>query len=110
VRVRLERPAVLTRADRYIVRTYSPPATIAGGRILDPRPPRTAIRTEAALERYRRLAIGTADSSDGDVAAATVMIDGAGAAGLRVAALISRLGVEPEAVDARVESLVVSRA
>ena len=42
VRLRLESPAVLARGDRYILRAYSPPMTIAGGVILDPSPPRTA--------------------------------------------------------------------
>ena len=31
VRLRLERPAVLVRGDRFIIRAYSPPRTIAGG-------------------------------------------------------------------------------
>src|SRR5262249_5344611 len=30
VRLRLERPAILTRGDRYILRAYSPPITTAG--------------------------------------------------------------------------------
>ncbi|MGH9144850.1 MAG: selenocysteine-specific translation elongation factor, partial [Vicinamibacterales bacterium] len=55
IRLRLEAPAVLARGDRYILRAYSPPVTIAGGLILDPRPPRTAIRTVAALDRCQRL-------------------------------------------------------
>ena len=33
------------RGDRYILRAYSPPQTIAGGLILDPQPPRTGIRS-----------------------------------------------------------------
>src|SRR4029077_13953308 len=68
VRLRLEAPAVLARGDRYILRAYSPPTTIAGGLILDPRPartaggrllapppPRSAIRSRAALERVQAL-------------------------------------------------------
>jgi selenocysteine-specific elongation factor len=109
VRLRLERPAVLTRGDRYIVRAYSPPITIAGGRIIDPRPPRTAVRTSAALDRCRRLDIATSESLEGELAAAAVMIEGAGAAGLPLSALISRLGVEPQAVADRVEKLGAAR-
>ncbi len=41
VRLRLEAPAILARGDRYILRAYSPAVTMAGGLILDPRPPRT---------------------------------------------------------------------
>jgi selenocysteine-specific elongation factor len=54
-RLRLERPAVVTRGDRFILRTYSPPITIGGGSILDPEPPRGAIRTAAGAARFRRL-------------------------------------------------------
>jgi selenocysteine-specific elongation factor len=97
VRLRLERPAVLTRGDRYIIRAYSPPITIAGGQILDPRPPRTAIRTNAALERCRRLDL---DHPDADLHAVNVMIQGAGMAGLPLDALVSRAGLEPAAIDA----------
>src|SRR5205807_9947841 len=67
VRLRLERPAVLTRGDRFILRAYSPPVTIAGGQVLDPRPPRTAIRTEAAVDRFRLLDIPNADGHEADL-------------------------------------------
>ena len=52
-RIRLEAPAVLTRGDRFILRQYSPPVTIGGGRVLDPVPARTPIRTAAARRGSR---------------------------------------------------------
>lgn len=36
--IRLERPVVALHGDRFILRRYSPPTTIGGGRILDNRP------------------------------------------------------------------------
>jgi selenocysteine-specific elongation factor len=107
VRVRLEQTAVLGRGDRFIVRSYSPPRTIAGGHILDPRPPRTAIRSEAALERCRRLDFDPtlADQVDAQLQAATVMLEDAGEAGMPAAALVSRVGVEPASLAARVRAL-----
>jgi selenocysteine-specific elongation factor len=106
VRLRLERPAVLTRGDRYILRAYSPTVTIGGGAILDPAPPRAAIRTAAALARCRRLAIDPALSrADADIAAARAMIDDAAAAGLPVRALTARAGIDPPAVSARIDAL-----
>ena len=105
VRLRLERPAVLTRHDRYILRAYSPPTTIAGGEILDPAPPRAAIRTAAALERSRQLAAG----GDGDVAAISRMIEEAGRRAFPVAALVSRAGVPPQDVESRAAALVATR-
>jgi selenocysteine-specific elongation factor len=107
VRLRLERPAVLARGDRYILRAYSPPVTIAGGAIIDPRPPRTAIRTEAASSRCRRLAIDPAISpAEADIAGARAMIDSAAAAAMPARSLMSRAGIDPSAVDARIDALV----
>src|SRR5712691_11914470 len=109
VRLRLERPAVLTRGDRFILRAYSPAVTIAGGHVLDPKPPPTAIRTLAAVERCRRLDFDPASETDGvaaELRAAAVMIDDAGVAGLAISALVSRAAIDPGAVDARIAALV----
>ena len=108
VRLRLESPAVLVRGDRFILRTYSPARTIAGGHVLDPLPPRrTAIRTGSAAERCRRLDFDPADLApvEAELRASQVMIEDAGASGLRVDALVSRVGVEPRDLRSRVEAL-----
>ncbi|MGE5244329.1 MAG: selenocysteine-specific translation elongation factor [Betaproteobacteria bacterium] len=112
VRLRLEKTAVLTRGDRYILRAYSPAVTIAGGRILDPHPPRGAIRTAAALERLRRLDAGApgADRAGADREAALVMIEGAGAAGLPMAALESRAGLTAARAARMADDLVAENA
>ena len=86
-RIRLERPAVLTRGDRFILRQYSPAMTIGGGEVIDPVPARTPIRSEAAVARYARL--------EGDSAsAALVFVEERRASGLTVDALARRLGVQ----------------
>jgi selenocysteine-specific elongation factor len=110
VRLRLETPTVLARGDRYILRAYSPPVTIAGGLILDPRPPRTAIRSRAALERARALLFDPAvdDRAAAEQRAAAVMIGDAGQAALPLAALISRVGVDPQSRDTRADALVAA--
>jgi selenocysteine-specific elongation factor len=110
VRVRLEAPAVLARGDRFILRAYSPPMTIAGGLILDPRPPRAALRSAATLERCRALAFdpSTDDRAEAARSAARVMIDGAGAAGLAVRALTSRVGIDPRERDVQGDALVAA--
>src|SRR4029079_12163187 len=85
-RIRLEAPAVLTRGDRFILRQYSPAITIGGGRVIDPSPVRSPIRTEAARERFARL--------DRDVDTATlVFLDERKAAGLTLDALSRRAGI-----------------
>jgi selenocysteine-specific elongation factor len=101
-RLRLEAPAVLARGDRYILRAYSPPVTIAGGVVLDPFPPRDRIRSVAAVTRCR--ALGEID----DPRAAATLIADAGAAGLPLAALVTRIGVDPAVLDARVRQLTDS--
>jgi selenocysteine-specific elongation factor len=106
-RIRFEAPAVLTRGDRFIVRAYSPSVTIGGGVVLDPHPPRSAIRTPAALERFRRL-----DSPAGDLSAAEsavmAFMDERGAAGISRAALVSRAGLSASAADGAFTRLVGS--
>jgi len=108
VRLRLEAPAILGRGDRYILRAYSPSQTIAGGLILDPQPPRTGIRSRAALERLQRLEFDPAadNGADAELRAALVMIEGAGLAGFPLTALTSRAGVDPASVSGRADSLV----
>jgi selenocysteine-specific elongation factor len=108
VRLRLESPAVLARGDRYIVRAYSPPMTIAGGVILDPAPPRTAIRTTSARDRLLQLDFdpSAADREGADVRALAAMLDEAGAAALSLDAVVSRAGIDPADVAARVDALV----
>jgi selenocysteine-specific elongation factor len=101
VRVRLEAPAALTRGDRFIMRSYSPAVTIAGGVVLDPQPPRGAVRTAAGLRRFRALDVEPADESR----VVTALVDERGAAGLPLAALSSRVGLSVSSAAALVERL-----
>ena len=102
-RVRLERPAVLTRGDRFIVRAYSPAITIGGGSVLDPHPPRGAIRTPAGLSRFAAL-----DPGGPPDVAALAFIEERGLSGLPRAALVSRAGASREVADNLVAGLVHS--
>ena len=43
-RVRVERPLVASRGDRFVLRSYSPMRTIGGGMVLDPAPRRGPVR------------------------------------------------------------------
>ncbi len=101
-RIRLESPAVVTRGDRFILRAYSPPATIGGGVVLDPQPPRGAIRTAAGRARLARL-----DGDDGD--AVLQFVEERGAAGLPRSTLVARAGLSPSAAARVSETLVRDR-
>jgi selenocysteine-specific elongation factor len=93
VRLRLEADAAVTRGDRFILRAYSPPITIGGGEIVDPDPPRGAVRTAAAGQRFAALTRGTDD-------AVLQMVSDTGGMGISLAALTSRVGVAPPDVSA----------
>jgi selenocysteine-specific elongation factor len=103
VRVRLERPAALTRGDRFILRAYSPAVTIGGGEVLDPEPPRAGVRTAGAVERLAALAPDDGRAS-GDTAVARMIAD-AGPMGLSVGSLVSRAGTGPSHVATLVARL-----
>jgi selenocysteine-specific elongation factor len=100
-RIRLEAPAVLTRGDRFVLRSYSPPMTIGGGLVLDPIPARTPLRTAAAAERFASL-------DSGDPAAAAAFLRERGAAGLTFEALASRIGMNRARVEAVASELAAS--
>ena len=93
-RLHLERPAALTRGDRFVLRAYSPTVTIAGGTVLDPRPPRGRLRSVAGRARAERLA-GSEDATE----AVRVMIEEAGGEGVSRAEMISRAGLPPVAAE-----------
>ena len=93
-RLRLETPAVLTRRDRFIVRSYSPLVTIGGGVVLDPDPPRAGLRTARAAPRFAALALHHDLDADTRAALGRMLAD-AGLAGASTARLAQRLGVVP---------------
>jgi selenocysteine-specific elongation factor len=108
VRLRLEAPAVVTRGDRYILRAYSPPVTLGGGRVLDPHPPRTGIRTATAAVRFARLnhpAASAGEQLESDDHAIAAMVEERGSGGLPASALTSRAAVPPADVEAVLERL-----
>jgi selenocysteine-specific elongation factor len=45
--MRCERPLIASEGDRFVVRSISPPGTLGGGRVLDPRARRSRRRVEA---------------------------------------------------------------
>jgi selenocysteine-specific elongation factor len=96
VELRLARPVVAVRGDRFIVRRPSPPATIGGGEILDPQWRRR--RGDALAETGRRL-LGDVDD------ALLLWVTEAGESATAVAPLARRLGVEPAEIQPRLDRL-----
>jgi selenocysteine-specific elongation factor len=100
-RVRLEAPAVLTRGDQFILRAYSPAITIGGGRVLDPLPARTPIRTAAGAARFERLNRSARD-------AALAFIEERAGSGVSTAALARRAGLSLPAARQLGDQLAVA--
>ena len=85
VRVALDGPLVARAGDRFVIRSASPAATIGGGVITDPDPPKRRARpwpSAGATDAQRFL----------------WMLDEAGGKGVAVSALAIRIGVRPSAV------------
>jgi selenocysteine-specific elongation factor len=80
--IRFESPVVLGRGDRVVLRSYSPVATIGGGRVIDPAP-RARRRAEIA-----GLQVAAQES---DVLALARFFREAGAPGLDIAGLAGRM-------------------
>ena len=100
-RIRFEKSAVVTRGDRFILRAYSPPVTIGGGTVLDPFPPRGAIRSAAGRSRFERL-----DAAARVEDAVMAFVTEKGIGGLPVSMLVSRAGVAAAAATRVVRALV----
>ena len=105
-RIRLERPMALTRGDRLILRTYSPPSTIGGAVVLDPAPPASGLRRPAMLERFK--AIDVADTPAGAGQFLRVWLREAGERGFTAQDVVARGGLGPEGSRAALSSLVDS--
>jgi selenocysteine-specific elongation factor len=91
VRLRLESPVAVTRGDRFVLRSYSPPVTIGGGRVLDPAPPRGGVRQSATRDRLAHLEAPWSGGAP-EAEALRIFVEDAGARGTTRAALVARAG------------------
>jgi selenocysteine-specific elongation factor len=92
--LRFEAPIVAGRADRLVLRSYSPAETLGGARVLNPLPPK---RRSADLARVQAFA-ALADDALG--AAASLLVAEAGTAGATLGTLAARLTLAPAALPA----------
>lgn len=98
VQLRLESPVVGIAGEHFIIRSYSPQLTVAGGRVLDPLAPRHRGRmTEEARSRLFRF-------MNGDSAARlTAFVEAAAEQGLRRADILARTGWRDEVFEEAVK-------
>jgi selenocysteine-specific elongation factor len=99
VQLRLESPVVALPGDRFILRTYSPQRTVAGGEVLDAHAPKHRGR-ERASARERLAALDGANAS----ARLAYFVASAGERGLRKAEAAARTGWRDDVLDAAIAS------
>jgi selenocysteine-specific elongation factor len=103
--LRLESPVAALPDERFIIRSYSPQRTIAGGRVLDAYASKH--RGRARMDARARLVALT----QSDVAARVALyVEAAGDAGLRRADLAARTGWRDETLDAATKEAVARGA
>ncbi|MDD2898253.1 MAG: selenocysteine-specific translation elongation factor [Desulfuromonadaceae bacterium] len=100
--LRLARSVLLLNGDPFVLRTASPSATVAGGRILDPSPPGRRRRSREALELLENLSGGT------DAGVISGMVSGSLLSGITHSELSSRSGIVSRRLEAALASLLVS--
>ncbi len=100
VEIRLEGAVSAVRGDRFVIRRPSPPATLGGGEILDPR-----------WRRHRGSVLqqGLAALQKDLQAALAFWVQEAGERGIEAAELARRLGVPPATVAKRLAALAAGQ-
>jgi len=105
VQVRLESPVTASAFDRFIIRSYSPQVTIAGGRVLDPLAKKHK-RKDLSRERERLLAMS---SVEGDAALLVrIVVESASANGMTAADVVRRTGLKAGVVRDELRKLAAS--
>ncbi|MBI1919951.1 MAG: selenocysteine-specific translation elongation factor [Geobacter sp.] len=100
--LRLEHPVLLLPGDPFVLRTYSPQATLGGGAVLDPSPPRRRRRSTEAMELLQ--AIEEVD----DTGKIRLMIRASLLSGLSFDELVNRTGMSAKKIDAALAAILTS--
>lgn len=98
--LRLTRPALLLPGDPFILRTHSPQATIGGGILLDPAPPRRRRRSAMAMELLASIEKG--DETEILVS----LIESSLLSGISFEELLSRTGFAAKKIDSALAPLL----
>ncbi len=100
LQLRLARPVLLLPGDPFVVRTYSPQATLGGGTVLDPAPPRRRRRSAEAL------ALLEAVESGGDQDRIRLLVESSLLTGISVQEMVNRSGMSGKRIDAALAPLL----
>jgi len=104
VQLRLARPVLLLPGDPFVLRTYSPQATLGGGTVLDPAPPRRRRRSAEALELL------AAAESGGDQERIRLLVESSLLSGISVQEMVNRSGMSGKRIEAALAPLLSAGA
>lgn len=102
--LRLARPVLLLNGDPFVLRSSSPSATVAGGRVLDPFPPGRRRRSAEALELLESLSAG------GESGIVAGMVAGSMLSGITHAEIAARSGIVSRRLEAALANLLATGA
>lgn len=100
VQLRLARGVLLLPGDPFVLRTYSPQATLGGGIVLDPAPPRRRRRSAEAL------ALLEAAESGGDQERIRLLVESSLLSGISVQEMVNRSGMSGRRIEAALAPLL----
>jgi selenocysteine-specific elongation factor len=100
LQLRLARPVLLLPGDPFVVRTYSPQATLGGGTVLDPAPPRRRRRSAEALELL------SAAESGNDKERIRLLVESSLYSGLSLEEMVNRSGMSGKRIEAGLGALL----
>lgn len=98
--LRLEHPVLLLPGDPFVLRTFSPPETVGGGRVLDPAPARRRRRSAEALQLLKALAGANARLK------VELLTDQSLYSGITIQELITRSGLPPKQAEVTLAALL----
>jgi selenocysteine-specific elongation factor len=102
VQLRLAKPVLLLPGDPFVLRTYSPQATLAGGTVLDPNPLRRRRRSAEALELLQALESGE------EAEKIRLMVVASLLSGLSLEEIVNRTGMSVKRIEAALTALLSS--
>jgi selenocysteine-specific elongation factor len=100
--LRLAQPVLLLPDDPFVLRSYSPPATVGGGRVLDPAPPRRRRRSAEAVALLTAIAAGDEGQMVALLVATSLL------SGISFGGLLSRSGLPARKLEALLLPLLSS--
>jgi selenocysteine-specific elongation factor len=104
VQLRLARPVLLLPGDPFVLRTYSPQATLGGGTVLDPAPPRRRRRSAEALEFLAAAETGA------DQERIRLLVESSLLSGISIQEMVNRSGMSAKRIEAALSPLLSTGA